>query len=327
MLAPMSAPRRITLIRHGESVANLGLRWQGQGNSPLSELGREQARALGRRMAGRTFTRVLASDLERADATARALERSFDSDAQFREFDIGAWEGLTRAEIAERFPEQLARLDAGEDIALGGGESYGSFCVRVDAALARVRDSMEPGQHALVVCHGGVIGALVSGALGLRGTRMLPISRVLNTAISELAFDEQGHATVHVFNDCMHLAALSLFPHPVEMRDSIALLSGQAPHPAFGMFAAHYDFELGLDAVLGSALPSSLVDVLRGLRTRHPEHRIALSASALRVHGWAHELLGDRTGQGKLVEPPPGALCHVSIGADRVALIDYGVSA
>ena len=143
-LVPQSSTR-ITLVRHGESLANRTLRWQGQGNSALSELGRAQAQAVALRLEGRAFDRVVASDLERADATARAIlgrpgaPRAFESDAGFREFDLGEWEGLTRDEIAARYGEQLARLDAGEDIAIGGGESYMSFCERVDHSLARVR--------------------------------------------------------------------------------------------------------------------------------------------------------------------------------------------
>jgi glucosyl-3-phosphoglycerate phosphatase len=323
----VSATRRITLVRHGESVANLSQRWQGQGDSALSELGRAQASALARRVASRVFTRVVCSDLQRAEHTARALERPYERDREFREFDIGAWEGCTRDEIAQRFPEQLARLDAGEDIALGGGESYGAFCARVDRALASLRDALAPGEHALVVCHGGVIGALVSAALGLRGVRELPIARVLNTSITELEFDANGRACVHVFNDSYHLSSLSLFPHPVEMREAIALLAGSAPAPGFGSFAAHYDFELGLDPGIcawDDEHTPSFMEVACAVRMRHPEHRVALSASATRVRGWAHELLAVNI-ESTLVVPPAGAICHVTV-AERVALVDYGVS-
>jgi broad specificity phosphatase PhoE len=316
--------RRITLVRHGESLANLGQRWQGQGNSALSELGRAQARAFAQRFAPRAFTRIVASDLERADHTARALERKYESTANLRELNVGAWEGLTRDEVVQRFPEQLARLEAGEDIALGGGESYSGFCARVDAALADVRDALAPGQHALVVCHGGVIGAAVSGALGLRERRELPIARVFNTSITELAYDDAGRASMHVYNDSLHLSALSLFPHPVEMKAALGLVAG-APDPAFGSFAAHYDYELGLDPGITTWMDDetpSFLEVAGAVRMRHAEHRIALSASPARVQAWAHELLG---ASDKLALPRAGALCHVVLD-DRVALVDYGVS-
>jgi broad specificity phosphatase PhoE len=331
---------RITLVRHGESVANRGQRWQGHGNSDLSELGRAQARALASRLVPRRpdsplarprerFDRVVVSDLERAQATARALELPFDTDATLREFDIGAWEGLTREQVVAQFPNELARLDAGEDLAIGGGESYGTFCARVDDALARVRAQLAPGQHALVVCHGGVIGALVAGALGLRGVRSLPIGRVLNTAVSELSYDAAGRATLHVFNDSLHLAELSLFPHPTEMNHALALVCDGVPHPSFGLFDAHYDFERGLDELLRGASDgtASFASVIAGVQARHPERRVALSATSSRIHSWAGEAVWNQlVPEGALGAPRPGSLCHVTARDGQLALVDYGIS-
>ena len=319
----------ITLVRHGESLANLSQRWQGQGDSALSDLGREQARAVAKRLEARQFDRVIASDLERADATARALARPYQSDAGFREFDIGAWEGLTREQVAERYPEELARLEAGEDVALGGGENYGRFCARVDASLLRLREQLAPGQRGLVVCHGGVIGSLVSGALGLRGVRDLTIARVLNTSITELSFDADGQVTLQVFNDSLHLAPFALFPHPTEMSAALALVCEGAPDPAFGPFAAHYDCQRGWgDLSAQSDLPPARFrDLLASVRARHPERRVALSASASRIQGWVGEAVWPaQPPGGRLRAPKLGAVCHVSVGAGHAVLIDYGVA-
>ena len=131
----MSKPVRITFVRHGESVSNQAQRWQGQGDSPLSALGQTQAQALGQRIGGRHFDRVIASDLMRASDTARATGFAFEQDPEFREFDVGLWEGLTKEEVEERFPDEIGRLKAGEDLPLGGGESFATFSARVDRAL------------------------------------------------------------------------------------------------------------------------------------------------------------------------------------------------
>jgi probable phosphoglycerate mutase len=189
---------RITFVRHGESVSNRAQRWQGQGDSELSELGRSQAQALGRRIGGRRFDRIIASDLTRAVDTARATGLPFERDRSFREFDVGRWEGLTREEVEAQFPEEIERLKQGEDIPLGGGESYAAFSERIDGALARLRAQLEPGQHALVVCHGGVIGTAIAGLMGLRGSGRWPLSRVTNTAISEVTWHVDGSATLRV---------------------------------------------------------------------------------------------------------------------------------
>ena len=112
--------------------SNLAQRWQGQGDSPLSELGRQQAGLLGQRLASQPFTRAIASDLTRAVETARATGHAFEQDPLFREFDVGVWEGLTRDEVMERYPDEMEQLKRGEDIPLGGGESYARFAQRID---------------------------------------------------------------------------------------------------------------------------------------------------------------------------------------------------
>ncbi len=325
----MSAEKiRITLVRHGESVANRTQRWQGQGDSALSTLGRSQAQALARRFAAREFDLIVASDLERASATARALGRAFERDASFREFDIGAWEGLTRDEVVAQFGDELMRLEAGEDVALGGGESYSSFCARVDGALLRLRARLAPGEHALVVCHGGVIGALVSGALGLRGVRDLPIARAINTSVSELSFAADDRATLHVFNDSLHLAALELFPHPVDMVHALALVCDSAPHADYGRFAAHYDLSVHTaELALGQPAELTLLALRERVRERHPECRVALTAPASHIHAWAAETLWrERDLLARIGAPLPGSLCHVSVASQWPMLLDYGVS-
>ena len=93
---------RLVLVRHAESEANIGGRWQGQGDSPLSERGKSQARALAERIArvGLQPDLVVCSDLRRASETARAaFGDAVEVDPLWREIDVGQWEGKTRAEV------------------------------------------------------------------------------------------------------------------------------------------------------------------------------------------------------------------------------------
>jgi len=122
----------ITFVRHGETDANAASIWQGQGDAALSEVGREQAVALKGRLEAKEFDAVLSSDLRRTMQTSELAGLEPMSDSSWREMDIGAWEGLSRTEVQERFPDEIARLRSGDrDVAMGGGESWVEFGHRV----------------------------------------------------------------------------------------------------------------------------------------------------------------------------------------------------
>ena len=199
----------ITLVRHAESESNVTGHWQGQGDSPLSDDGRGQARALARRLAGAHFDRVICSDLSRTCDTAAALGLPMEKSTAWREVDVGRWEGLTRAEVAERFPEEVKQLMAGAlDVRIGGAESWLDLYERADAALEELRSKMSPGERALVITHGGVIHGLLSGLLGLREMRPRPIGRVSNTGVSTVRLHRDTAELVR-FNDIGHLGPVS----------------------------------------------------------------------------------------------------------------------
>jgi broad specificity phosphatase PhoE len=325
-----SLPVRITFVRHGESLANRATRWQGQGDSPLSELGVAQARALGKRLGTRKFDRFLASDLSRAADTAAATGFTFDKLQTWREFDVGAWEGLTREEVLERFPAEMEQLKNGEDIPLGGGESHLMFATRIDAALDRLLSELAPGSHALVVCHGGVIGCVIARALGLRGKTRWPLWRAANTSITELSFCADGNSELAVFNDTLHLASLSSWPVFEDVRSCFALLSDSAPAPEHGSFAAHYDgatnFERLARARADGESAEDLSTVLATLHARHPDDRVSLSLRAELIRAWVEDTvwLGG-TPKGRILTPPRGAVSHVGYVGGRAQLLDYGV--
>lgn len=316
-------------MRHGQSEANLVQRWQGQGDSALSALGKQQAQKVGARLARRHYTHALSSDLQRAYDTACATGLQITRDPALREFDVGVWEGLTREEVEARFPDEMARLKAGEDVPLGGGESYAVFSQRIDHALGRLRAQLEPGDHALVVCHGGVIATALSGALGLRATRNWSFARAANTSISELSFSADG-ALLHVFNDTLHLTDLGSWPSHAEMAGMVGLVCDAVPAAALGSFAAHYDVAPQLSALGPSADPPAyaalLASTLTELHTRHPEQRVSLAAHGASIHAWAEDALfaGALPG-GALAPPPPGSISHVGRWNDRLLLLDYAL--
>jgi probable phosphoglycerate mutase len=153
------AVARVLLVRHGESTWNSDLRWQGQADPPLSEVGRRQAHAVGALPAIAT---VWSSDLRRARGTAEVLAgtgKTVRLDARLRERHVGSWTGLTRDEIERRYPGWLAdgRRPAGwEDDEIVRARAWPAL--RAAAAAAG-------SGRAIVVSHGGLIRAVVA-ALG-----------------------------------------------------------------------------------------------------------------------------------------------------------------
>ena len=143
----------ILLARHGETDWNREGRWQGWADPPLNPTGRVQAAALAEQLAETPLDAVYSSDLRRALETAELLAEPHQlnvvTDPDLREIDIGAWSGLTRVEIAERFP----------DGSRPGGETREQHSVRVLAAVERIARA-HPGERVLVVAHGGCLRAL-----------------------------------------------------------------------------------------------------------------------------------------------------------------------
>lgn len=148
------------IVRHGESTWNAIRRWQGSADPPLSDLGERQARDAARELGrlGR-LDGIVTSSLRRARRTgeliAQESELPLDAPvADLSERSAGSWEGLTRAEINERFP---GFLDSG--VRPDGYESDASVVARALAAIEVVATA-QPGRRLLVVSHGGVIHAL-----------------------------------------------------------------------------------------------------------------------------------------------------------------------
>jgi broad specificity phosphatase PhoE len=161
----MHGPERsLLLIRHGQSEWNAVKRWQGIADSPLTDLGRRQAKMIGRSLASDDlqFSFVASSDLSRASETAAIIAGALGltdviSDARLREADAGPWEGMTPLEIAERWPgflETHRRPD--------GFETTDSVVTRAtQACFAILHRIAEDGpRSAVAVTHSGFIRSL-----------------------------------------------------------------------------------------------------------------------------------------------------------------------
>jgi broad specificity phosphatase PhoE len=150
-------PTRVLLVRHGQSEWNAEGRWQGQADPILTDLGRLQAREAARALGA--VDAVWASDLQRAVETAAIIADHLGVgpvvvDPDLRERDAGEFSGLTRPEIAARYP---GFLDDGRRPP--GWEPDESLVARALRALRAIAAEV-PGGDVLVITHGGLVYAL-----------------------------------------------------------------------------------------------------------------------------------------------------------------------
>lgn len=158
------------LIRHGEITQYRPRRFVGQLDLPLTDLGREQIRAVARHLDGRGVARLVCSPLARCVESAAIIGRVLGLGAGhapgLREISLGEWEGLTVDEVRERFPgSHEAR---GRDL-VGfrppGGESFADVQGRAWAAFeTALTDAIG---DVAIVAHGGVNRALLCRILGM----------------------------------------------------------------------------------------------------------------------------------------------------------------
>jgi probable phosphoglycerate mutase len=162
----------IFLARHGETEWNRAGRWQGKTDIPLSDVGRAQARALGTMLAGRGIVAVHASDLTRASETAEIVAGvlglgACTVDARLRERGFGCFEGFTREECAERYPDAWARYLFDRRSTPPGAEPQAEVAARIVAAMTDIaRAPRTNGDASLVISHGGAIRTFIQAVTG-----------------------------------------------------------------------------------------------------------------------------------------------------------------
>jgi probable phosphoglycerate mutase len=199
---------KLIVVRHGETAWNRERRMQGTTDTPLSDVGRAQARALGRRLAGRDFAALYASDLCRARDTAAIIAehtgRELITDPRLRERSFGVFEGLTAREIEERFPDEHARFASRDpDYEVPGGECARVFSGRCIGCLSEIA-GRHRGDEIVVVTHGLVLDALYRAARGLAHGEQRPVP-LINASLNLFGYDGAAWR-LEVWGDVSHLA-------------------------------------------------------------------------------------------------------------------------
>jgi probable phosphoglycerate mutase len=191
--------RQIWLVRHGETEWALNGRHTGSTDIPLTETGRQQAEALGRRLAGRPFALILTSPLSRAAETARlsGFGDRAQLDPDLREWDYGAFEGLTTPEIRATRPDWTIWSGPWVD-----GESPDQVGARADRIIDRCLDPAVEGD-ALVFAHGHFLRVLAARWIGLPAAGGGKFA--LSTATLGLLGWDRANRVIELWNEGSHL--------------------------------------------------------------------------------------------------------------------------
>ena len=221
----------ILLVRHGQTEWNVQGRYQGQMDSPLTELGRQEARALGERLrkSGDRIDSIWSSDLPRARNTAQevavalrkahggqpGLAYTVNEDARLRERSFGILEGLTREECRKKHPNEMRKFSSDGNYAIsGGGESRATLVARTEAALMHIAEQNR-GKTCVVVTHGAVVSTFLRFLLGIPfdvSPKNAPKGdlQIRNTCICELKYlATEGRWLVLSLGDVAHTQVCS----------------------------------------------------------------------------------------------------------------------
>jgi len=202
---------RIILARHGHVDWLAPERFRGRAELPLSDLGRRQAQALARYIAATWKPdAVYTSPLGRCRETGAEIAAPFRLEVRpvdgLADIDYGEWQGLTRDEAQERWPDETELWFRTPHIAaIPGGETLAALLSRTSAAL---RDILwrHPDQTVVLVGHDSVNRLLLLFALEA------PLSRYWHLrqepcAVNELFFDNDSFI-IGSINQTQHLSGL-----------------------------------------------------------------------------------------------------------------------
>lgn len=198
---------KLLLVRHGDTTLNSAERYWGQSDVELSAAGIRQAERLCDRLATQSIDVIYSSDLQRALATAKIIASRHQSEVticpELREINFGKFEGLTFAEITQRYPE-MAKLwtDWSLQLKFPDGESVDELNTRVSKFLDRLKKNA-PEETILIVAHSAPLRLIICHLLGIELWRWRQF-RLGLASLSIVDTYPQG-AIISLLNDTSHL--------------------------------------------------------------------------------------------------------------------------
>jgi probable phosphoglycerate mutase len=209
---PAGTATRLILVRHGETALTAQRRYSGRGDVPLSAVGTAQAKATAKRVATLCegdLPAVVSSPLRRCTRTAELIAASAGApdpvqvEDDLIECDFGDWEGLTFAEVREKWPDQITTWLASTAVAPPGGESFEEVGARVRRCVSRLFTAY-PGRSVIVVSHVTPVKLILRDALAA-GDALLHRLYLDPCGVSVVDRWPDGGIAVRTVNDTAHL--------------------------------------------------------------------------------------------------------------------------
>lgn len=199
----MVSRTRIYLIRHGEVIGFETPSYNGHADVGLTGRGVAQYHQLKERLADFGITACYSSDLGRCATGARIICERLGIEPvlmpALRELNIGIWEGMTWAQIVERYPEQWqARLADLVNYRVPDGENLLDLA---DRALPAIRGIVENhrGENVLVIGHGGMNRVVLLDAIAAPLSSLFSIEQQY-ACLNVVDYYEDGKTVVSLLN-------------------------------------------------------------------------------------------------------------------------------
>jgi len=192
-------PPLVYLARHGETAWTLSGQHTGRTDLPLTERGELQARALGERLRGSVFAKVLTSPSQRAVRTCAlaGFGAAAEIDPDLAEWDYGDYEGRRTAEILTERPDWRLFRDGAPE-----GEMPEQIGARADRVIAKIRAVDD---NVLLVSSAHISRVLTARWLGLppSGGRYFWLS---TASLSTLGYEHDlTEPIIRLWNDTSHV--------------------------------------------------------------------------------------------------------------------------
>lgn len=200
--------RKIIIVRHGETLWNKELRYQGQTDIELNETGIRQAQLLAERLKKEKISAVYSSDLKRAYKTAQLICKyhnvKIKKTKYLREIHYGVWEGMLLQDVKEKYPDILRKWwEDPQNANIPGAEPPNVFIERIRNITDKIISQTKG--NVLIVTHGGPIKIMIVHLLGI-DLSCLVYFRQDNTSLNIIEIDGERRVLT-LMNDTCHLSS------------------------------------------------------------------------------------------------------------------------